>query len=141
MRSLFAALVLVGCATSRPVMTPSGAEGFYIECPRSQDLCMDEAAKVCPRGYFVIDAGAERGAIAQTYGQANGQAIGNYYTGQSSGRTVVTPTYRGNMTIECRQYVATLIFQDANGNRYSVPATAEARARAQQEGWVEVGRQ
>lgn len=86
------AVAAVGCVTSRPVMAPDGSQGHYIECPRSIDRCMDKAAELCPAGYNVIDSGGRHGAIAQT----------NYQTGQ----TVVTPTFRGNMTISCRARTA-----------------------------------
>lgn len=82
-------LLVVSCVTSRDVMAPDGSLAHYIECPRSQDRCMDEAAELCPRGYDVIGSGGQHGALVQ----ANAQ----------TGIATVTPTYRGNMTVKCHR--------------------------------------
>jgi len=82
MRYLLALLVVAGCVTSDRVPLPDGSYGWYIECPRSQVACMEEAALHCPVGYEVIDRGGQPGFVM-------------------SGRTAV-PTYRGNLTVKCR---------------------------------------
>jgi hypothetical protein len=81
-------ILLSSCATSREVMAPDGSRAYYIECPRNQATCMDEAAELCPRGYKVIDRGENSGAVAQH----------NDFTGA----TTVNKTYRGTLTVKCR---------------------------------------
>jgi hypothetical protein len=71
-------------------MAPDGRTGHYIECPHDIAECMDRAASLCPQGYDVIDSGGQHGAIAQTSHEPY------------ASNTVVSPTFRGNMTIACR---------------------------------------
>jgi hypothetical protein len=55
MRNVVCALVLTlaSCVTSRPVMLPSGAQGFGIKCPGTD--CMNKAAQVCAGPYQIVD--------------------------------------------------------------------------------------
>jgi len=89
MRIALALLVVAGCVTSDRVPLPDGSFGWYIECPRDQSACLDEAAEKCPRGYEVIDRGSRTGAYAST----------SPYTMQ----TVMVPVTRGTLTIECKR--------------------------------------
>ncbi|HMJ51079.1 MAG TPA: hypothetical protein VK540_03365 [Polyangiaceae bacterium] len=81
--------LLAACATSREVMAPDGSRAHYIECPRSQAECMDEAAELCPRGYEVIDSGEKSGAVARQ--------------DRFTGVTTVNKVYRGTLTVKCRR--------------------------------------
>ena len=45
----------MGCATSSPVMGPDGTQHVNVKCPRDIANCYEEAAKVCPKGYDVVD--------------------------------------------------------------------------------------
>lgn len=47
-----AALALASCTTSRPMMAPSGAQGFKIWCELPSQ-CYERAAKTCPNGYNI----------------------------------------------------------------------------------------
>jgi len=50
---LLAALILLGgCTTSRPMMAPSGAQGFKIWCEMPSQ-CYSRAAQQCPYGYTI----------------------------------------------------------------------------------------
>jgi hypothetical protein len=73
----------VGCATATPVMAPNGRTALYIECPRSQLQCMEEAAESCPLGYDVIDRGGQTSAVV---------VAGN----------VAAPVHTGNLTVQCK---------------------------------------
>jgi len=48
---------LAGCATaSDPIPGPNGGTAFFIKCGSAvMQRCYEEAAKVCPRGYTVVD--------------------------------------------------------------------------------------
>ena len=46
-------LLLSGCARSKPIMTPSGKQGYRIWC-EDMSYCWEEAAKKCPSGYTVV---------------------------------------------------------------------------------------
>lgn len=51
--------VLLACgggAESRPVTTPSGRPGYTVSCEDPAD-CYEEAGKLCPTGYDILDAG------------------------------------------------------------------------------------
>lgn len=71
MKSIIAVSVLaaslVACATSKAIQEPSGGEAFSIKCSNAAlDACHEEAAKVCPRGYTMVDrqAGANAAMAA-----------------------------------------------------------------------------
>jgi len=49
---LAAALVVGGCTSARPMMVPSGSQGFKIWCELPSQ-CYDRAAKTCPYGYEI----------------------------------------------------------------------------------------
>lgn len=83
-----AALMLVGCASSHLVTLPSGRSGWYIECRKSYGYCLDEASRLCPRGYLVSEAESHsNGAVAQAFG---------------NGTVVVQSRQAASMLIECR---------------------------------------
>src|SRR4051812_28106820 len=48
-------LAMSSCATSTPIMGPNGAQHFNVSCPRTIENCYEEAARVCPNGYQVVD--------------------------------------------------------------------------------------
>lgn len=53
---LVLAAALTGCASSSPVMGPSGKTNHSITCGAMlMDQCYAEAAKLCPKGYDVVD--------------------------------------------------------------------------------------
>jgi hypothetical protein len=80
------ALVLVGCATAKPITGPDGRQAFLIRCSRDQGVCVEKAGEVCPRGYTVLGASGTEGAFVSSGG----------------GLTTVTPTYRGQLMVQCR---------------------------------------
>lgn len=47
-----ATLALAACTTSRPMMAPSGAQGFKIWC-EIPSQCYERAAQQCPNGYII----------------------------------------------------------------------------------------
>lgn len=47
-----ATLALASCTTARPMMAPSGAQGFKIWCEMPSQ-CYERAAKTCPNGYNI----------------------------------------------------------------------------------------
>lgn len=48
-------LVLAGCVTAKPIFTPSGDQGFSIECD-SLDGCYTKAGQLCgARGYEILE--------------------------------------------------------------------------------------
>ena len=50
------AVLLAGCATSKPIQGPNGTQAFLIKCGSAViDACYEEAAKVCPKGYDMVD--------------------------------------------------------------------------------------
>ena len=80
------ATTLLACAGASHTMI--AADTYSISCKRNAGNCYEEAAKVCPSGFDVVDAQNQKGAVANT----------NYSTGQ----TTVTPTYQGQMLVRCR---------------------------------------
>lgn len=61
-------LFLSGCASSKPIMTPSGKQGYSIWCEEIS-YCWQEAAKKCPKGYTVVSSSKE----TLGYGNVNTQ--------------------------------------------------------------------
>ncbi len=61
MKKLLIVLVLVllnGCAITKQIKTPNGNDGYYISCNGlavSISVCYEKAAKLCPKGYEIID--------------------------------------------------------------------------------------
>ncbi len=49
---LGALIVLTACTSAKPMMVPSGANGYKIWCELPSQ-CYDRAAKVCPSGYTI----------------------------------------------------------------------------------------
>ena len=49
-------LLLISCATAKPVPLPSGDSGFSIWCEEYKSRCYTKAAKACPGGYDIVDA-------------------------------------------------------------------------------------
>lgn len=66
---LSGASVLAGCATSKPIMGPSGKQAFFIKCGSAViDACYEEAAKVCPQGYAFADKAANPNGMLMPVG-------------------------------------------------------------------------
>ena len=62
-------LLLIGCATAKPVPLPSGDAGFSIWCEEYKSRCYTKAAEACPGGYEIIDAsGGGQGALVNNVG-------------------------------------------------------------------------
>ncbi len=58
-------LILVGCATSKPIQGPNGTTAYFIKCGSAAiDSCYQEAAKVCPKGYTMADKNSNPNAVA-----------------------------------------------------------------------------
>ena len=57
MKTNFALIVIVlaslsGCTSARPIVTPSGAQGFKVWCELPSE-CYTKAGEVCPKGYNI----------------------------------------------------------------------------------------
>ena len=79
--------LLAGCATSKPMMGPSGSEAFFVKCGSAVlEACYEEAAKVCPKGYIIVDrqAGANAALIP-------------------SGNTMLLARGPNSMLVECKK--------------------------------------
>jgi hypothetical protein len=64
-------LCMAGCATSRPIQGPNGTQAFFIKCGSAViDACYEEAAKVCPKGYDVVDRQANPNAMIAPAGNS-----------------------------------------------------------------------
>jgi hypothetical protein len=72
---------------AKPIKGPDGTPHYFIECKKSQEHCLVEAADKCPRGYNVVDSS----------GRTNGSAVYKDAMGAS-----VVHSYRGTMLIKCR---------------------------------------
>ena len=77
--------LLTACASSSNYL---GRGMYSIECRRSQGNCYEEAARVCPGGFDVMDGSGRQGAVVQSWGNT----------------ATVTPTYNGEMLVRCRGY-------------------------------------
>jgi hypothetical protein len=99
MKSIVAVLsliVLCSCALpahvySKPVTLPSGKQGYLVACNGTRNTiaeCIEEAAKVCPKGYNIIQQNAEGGTVG-TYNAAAGTGM-------------LVPLMKRNMIISCR---------------------------------------
>lgn len=142
--AVLAGLAVAGCfRSSRQVMAPDGGGAWLVDCRKDRSFCFDEAQRLCPQGYFVLDSSQQSGAFAQTFAS------------QYSATTVVTPTWQGEMMIRCRlapaapiaypQPVAIspppagkadFLFRASDGKVYRVPLAE--RERAIRSGWMEV---
>lgn len=47
-----AAVALTACTSAKPLMAPSGAQGFKVWCEMPSQ-CYEKAAEVCPTGYTI----------------------------------------------------------------------------------------
>jgi len=75
-----------GCAPMvnvRPATAADGLPATLIECRLDESHCLKEAQRVCPGGYYVLDAGASEG----TRPMRNGVSARNF---------------RGQMLIRCQ---------------------------------------
>lgn len=65
------ALSLAGCATSKPIQGPNGTQAFFIKCGSAViDACYEEAAKVCPKGYDMLDRQANPNTMIAPVGDS-----------------------------------------------------------------------
>jgi hypothetical protein len=49
---LFAVCMLTACTTAKPLMAPSGAQGYKVWCEITSQ-CYEKAAQMCPHGYTI----------------------------------------------------------------------------------------
>jgi len=62
-------LVIVSCATSKPMPLPGGDSGFSIWCEEYKSRCYKKAAEACPGGYDIVDSdGGGSGALVNHVG-------------------------------------------------------------------------
>ncbi len=58
--ALIAALAVTGCvqrgASSSPARSPAGEQRYQVWCSGGRELCHDEAWRVCPTGYDLVDS-------------------------------------------------------------------------------------
>ena len=65
------ALFLASCATSKPIQGPNGTQAFFIKCGSAViDACYEEAAKVCPKGYDMVDRQANPNSLITPVGNS-----------------------------------------------------------------------
>ena len=50
--TILSVLLLGACTSVKPMMAPSGAQGFKVWC-EIPSQCYDKAAEVCPKGYVI----------------------------------------------------------------------------------------
>lgn len=65
--AILLAFLIGACSTSKPVTLPDGRVGRVVECNGTMNSiagCYEEAGKMCPAGYTVLDAQQERGRAA-----------------------------------------------------------------------------
>ncbi len=56
-------LVLMGCATSKEIVLPSGQKGHSIDCSGSAipiAKCYEKAGELCPNGYNIISGNNDK---------------------------------------------------------------------------------
>ncbi len=62
---------LASCATSKPIQGPNGTQAFFIKCGSAViDACYEEAAKVCPKGYNMVDRQANPNGLLAPVGSS-----------------------------------------------------------------------
>ncbi len=87
--SLLSLAALTGCATSKQVYTPSGEQGYSINCSGSAlnwGMCFEEAGKLCgTQGYTVLTQSGDQSTMV------SGNQFGVY----------ATPVVNRSMTIQC----------------------------------------
>jgi hypothetical protein len=69
--------------TSRPVRAADGLAATLVEC-RQEARCIAESHRLCPGGYFVVDAKASQGYVA------------------SRNAAIAPSIYEGQMLIRCQ---------------------------------------
>lgn len=77
---MLAGALLSGCATSSPLTSPNGRPGFTVNCSGGGGgrwgACYEEAARLCPDGYVVIDRVGDTDAmISEIDGDLNMQTM------------------------------------------------------------------
>jgi hypothetical protein len=88
MRLTLAALALLAaCSSARPMMLPSGRQGYYVRCRGQEEKCYIRAARLCPAGYDIAQAREYSNATATSY-------FGTVHVNQGFGH--------GTMLIECK---------------------------------------
>src|SRR6266516_4658801 len=56
-KSIFVFLaVFAGCVRTTTVIGPNGTPAYHIACGNYRYRCLEEASKLCPAGYAVLDA-------------------------------------------------------------------------------------
>jgi hypothetical protein len=82
-----------GCVTvtATPVKAPDGQPAILIECHQKDSQCVTEAQRVCPGGYWVLDAEA----------RARGEFAGTG-TSAATGMMLAPQTFQGRMMIRCQ---------------------------------------
>ncbi len=78
---LFCCLILLQCATSKQIYTPSGEKGYSINCSGTAltwGHCYEKASELCgSRGYKIITTSKDQGAMVTgtQYGLFGGSVI------------------------------------------------------------------
>lgn len=70
----FALGMLGGCVTVTPLITPSGAQGFSVNCSDMNDIgeCYKKAGEICGTdGYEVIDRHAASNSFWSDWGESS----------------------------------------------------------------------
>jgi len=92
---LVLSLFAFGCASASS--RPRFGGRYEIECTQDSDLCLDEAMRVCPDGFKVLERDSSRGVYPPTN---FGDNVGNNF-GNKSQSGWAMHTYNGQMEIEC----------------------------------------
>jgi hypothetical protein len=97
-------LAIASCnrASSRPVITPGGEQGFAINCRGDQNNCFEEAGDVCPGGYDIVDDSQGTTGVQITSGYASGISVDKKF----AGRMLITCTNGRNTVRNERQPAA-----------------------------------
>jgi len=100
-----AVLGLAGCVNSSSIVTPTGHEGFSINCSSqgivgSSSSCLEEAARRCPAGYTILNAD-EPGAAPVVTGSTGSVTTVASAAGQD-GTAPQPAAGKRNMIVECK---------------------------------------
>lgn len=74
-------LLLASCTTWKPVVLPSGQQGFTVDCSGTNltwSHCFQKAGRACPQGYDVaekLDKHGGKVAVGDLYGMLGGSVV------------------------------------------------------------------
>lgn len=85
--ALAVAILTTGCAGASSTQIANSPDRYDVTCRHGLGNCHEEAARVCPSGYTVVDRGEQSGAVVSPLGNS----------------AMVTPVYKGEIIVECSE--------------------------------------